>query len=608
MRTQFAKIALAVLGFAITIFLACSDYSTLNFPSQVEVNQRYSGLSSSGGVTVCDDADKCNGVCYNRETEFCRNLTIYKMCIGNPYDVQLNICCGNDLYKKSEYGCCNETSYLLLNKGCINNKILTKCGTEYYDPLKQFCTENKQVLTLCGGMSFNPPGESCINGTVQGTCGGNLIDRSNFFCYGDEPFSLCGGEPYNPSTQFCSGTAFHDKCGDRPYEPSTQFCSGEDIYDFCGGLPYNPTSQLCSGTTIMNKCGDRPYDPLKEYCYNSQTYSCGDKPYNPATHFCDIATGQTYTCGNKPYNPATHFCNTAEGKAYSCGDKPYDNTKYYCDVATGQTHTCNNKPINPATQFCYGNSTVVNFCNTRKEEYDPSKYECKTGSNGIFLKGGITDTRDNKKYNAVLIGTQIWMAENMNYKTNYGVNGCGVIEYSANLYTNECDITTQYGRVYNWVAAMAIGNEYNSTKYNASNNHQGICPEGWHIPNSTEWETLIRTVEPSTTFGTEYYPSFRYISTKLKATSFSSGTDDYGFKALSVNPCEDRGESKFNCWSGESHWWSSYEKDNGNAYYLSMGGIQGANSYNDGWFDGHKTMLRSVRCLKNGGPFSFTNN
>ena len=105
------------------------------------------------------------------------------------------------------------------------------------------------------------------------------------------------------------------------------------------------------------------------------------------------------------------------------------------------------------------------------------------------------DSRDGQEYAAVKIGTQTWMAENLNYEA--GNSYC---------YGGKVRNCIRYGRLYTWETAMAA------------------CPPGYHLPNNTEWRTLAGAVHA--TFGAGF--------TKLKATSdwASKGDDLYGFSAL----------------------------------------------------------------------------
>lgn len=133
-------------------------------------------------------------------------------------------------------------------------------------------------------------------------------------------------------------------------------------------------------------------------------------------------------------------------------------------------------------------------------------------------KGSMTDSRDNRVYRTVVIGTQTWMAENLAYLPSvngkddesrtdakyyvYGYDGTSVSEAKA---TSEY---TAYGVLYNWPAAMAA------------------CPAGWHLPSDAEWTVLETYVGGAKTAGIE-----------LKSVSGwkagdSTGVDTYGFSAL----------------------------------------------------------------------------
>ena len=127
----------------------------------------------------------------------------------------------------------------------------------------------------------------------------------------------------------------------------------------------------------------------------------------------------------------------------------------------------------------------------------------------------LTDI-DGNEYTVVQIGDQCWMKENLRVKhfDNNGVQGAALVEShhvsegnAANIYytpsngkvrtknvcdhvnyiTYDDDYVKQYGLYYNWYTAMNNA----APDYNM-HNVQGICPHGWHLPDTAEWQTLER--------------------------------------------------------------------------------------------------------------------
>jgi uncharacterized protein (TIGR02145 family) len=93
------------------------------------------------------------------------------------------------------------------------------------------------------------------------------------------------------------------------------------------------------------------------------------------------------------------------------------------------------------------------------------------------------DARDGKSYPTVLIGTQCWMAQNLDIGTR--INGSqeqtanGIIEkYCYDDLESNCNV---YGGLYQWHEAM---------QYMRTESIQGICPDGWHFPSDAEWSVL----------------------------------------------------------------------------------------------------------------------
>lgn len=108
----------------------------------------------------------------------------------------------------------------------------------------------------------------------------------------------------------------------------------------------------------------------------------------------------------------------------------------------------------------------------------------------------MTDTRDGQEYSIVKIGTQVWMAENLNYGTL--VTTPSEIQIAGEKYCqsdleSNCDIL---GGLYQWQAAMNFADTCSDQDCSSliETNHQGICPDGWHIPDQEDYDLLVQTL------------------------------------------------------------------------------------------------------------------
>jgi len=192
---------------------------------------------------------------------------------------------------------------------------------------------------------------------------------------------------------------------------------------------------------------------------------------------------------------------------------------------------------------------------------------------------------DGQTYKTVVIGKQVWMAENFNY--NVSNNKCGNPDILVNT---TCD---NYGRVYDWATAMALPSSCNYTSCGSQINtkHQGICPDGWRIPSYEDWEDLIKYVDPVCDASKNPIGNTCVAGTKLKATSgwtgiFSiAGTDDYGFSALPANV------TGFGAGDGAT-WWNTSGAD-----FVLYDNYKSP-SINKGTSKGDGESLSSIRCVK----------
>jgi len=176
----------------------------------------------------------------------------------------------------------------------------------------------------------------------------------------------------------------------------------------------------------------------------------------------------------------------------------------------------------------------------------------------------MTDSRDGQSYKTVKLGTQTWMAENLNYADSAAMPN---LKGSSWCYENRADSCAKYGRLYTWTGAMNIDRSYRSASAAAviSAPWRGACPTGWHIPTDAEWTTLETVVGGSSVAGT-----------KLKSRSgwnddgdeSGNGTDAYGFSALPAG-YRDYDDSFYYVGYYED-FWSATEGDTGHAYYRNL--------------------------------------
>jgi len=206
------------------------------------------------------------------------------------------------------------------------------------------------------------------------------------------------------------------------------------------------------------------------------------------------------------------------------------------------------------TEFA-SSSSAISTSSSSQNHYNCSEYDCVTTEylNQEMLAAGkygeLLDTRDLQVYRTIKIGDQVWMAQNLNYKTNASV--CQDLD-EENCHT--------YGRLYQWYDAMNIDKEYNDEIATSVIKpvHRGICPENWHIPTNSELEQLID-------FGSSYSGSTN-TALAFRSTEIENGTDDFGFSAIfSGNYHRDVfGEGTFEMWAatedvyGIQYHWSNY--------------------------------------------------
>lgn len=232
----------------------------------------------------------------------------------------------------------------------------------------------------------------------------------------------------------------------------------------------------------------------------------------------------------------------------------------------------------------------------------------------------LEDSRDGQVYTTVKIGDQWWMAENLNYAVD-----------SSYCYNDEVDSCAIYGRLYPWVVAMDLDSVYSRVGafYDGvvDSIHQGICPEGWHIPSEEEWDILMEYADAHNgeegigasmraPYGWKEHIGEEYVDGEFRTNVVIEYTDRFGFAAIPGGARATTSLMECNClvpylerenlYCGNAsfaHFWSatevfSYRNDMPKAVYFVDNAMMNA----DGFYSATeftKSYALSVRCLKN---------
>jgi uncharacterized protein (TIGR02145 family) len=232
---------------------------------------------------------------------------------------------------------------------------------------------------------------------------------------------------------------------------------------------------------------------------------------------------------------------------------------------------------------------------------DLATYNTASKTVKINVKSETVTDIDGNVYNTVIIGTQIWMVENLNV-THYNdgteiPNITDADEWgglSTGAYCNYDNIesnATIYGHLYNWYAV----------------NTGKLAPTGWHVPTDEEWTTFENYLIVN---GYNYDGSTtdNKIAKSIAATSgwYSSvlegvpGNSDYssyrnksGFTALPGGYRYSNGSFYSN--SVSAYWWSSTEDSNTSDVWERDMSYDQSNLYRYGSTEEYGY---SVRCVK----------
>jgi uncharacterized protein (TIGR02145 family) len=180
----------------------------------------------------------------------------------------------------------------------------------------------------------------------------------------------------------------------------------------------------------------------------------------------------------------------------------------------------------------------------------------------------FTDPRDNKAYPTVQIGTQCWMSSNL----DFGLTIDDLTPQTDNCLTEKY---VRYSIFYQWDELM---------QYTTAEGTQGLCPPGWHIPTSAEWDQLLA-----------YYDGPGQAASPMKDTLLANGFDSYqtGFQYLNNLWAFTTGN-----FAGSMYWTSTLSA--ADAPTVSRAVARGLNAYNPSVsrYEAARGDAFNVRCMK----------
>ena len=200
----------------------------------------------------------------------------------------------------------------------------------------------------------------------------------------------------------------------------------------------------------------------------------------------------------------------------------------------------------------------------------------------------LTDQAGNT-YRTVIIGDQLWMAENLNVDRFRNGNLIPEIKnaeewkkafeaqqpawcYYDNRRVQEGQLGSNLGKLYNWYAVADTG---------------GLCPTGWHVPSDDDWTMLTNYLGGAETAGLKMKSSYGWKDN-------GNGSNNSGFNGLPGGYRSYYYGGSFYPIGSYGYWWSSSEDS---TYYAWSRDL----SYGDGSVDrndSNKGNGFSVRCLR----------
>ncbi|MBI4646315.1 MAG: hypothetical protein HY738_06880 [Bacteroidia bacterium] len=459
-------------------------------------------------------------------------------------------------------------------------------------------------------LAYNNYKYRCI---VSNSCGPNTTSNAATLTVSPAPTITSQPSNYQLTTNCTAGFSITASGSGLIYQWQQSSDGGSTWTDISNG----GTSPVYSGATTTNlSISSVPSG------YNGYKYRC------IISHFCrPSTTSNVVTLSVAPpaitIQPAdqSFFENCSAGFSITA---PGSGLSYQWQESADGGGTWNNISNGGAAPVYSGATTSGLSLSNIPLISDSNKYRCTVSTScspdsasGIATltiadcPSSFTDSRDSKNYNAMKIGCQCWMAENLNYGTYAAVTNPQVsgTKFCQNL-SGVNDATCPMGGLYEWANLMQGYGTCNGTgaplNDKCATPVQGLCPAGWHIPSHYEWTTLEKNVgsnpgafpyDITTTgwLGTDEGGNMKVTPICGSLPCWNSpntgATNSSGFTAL---PGGYSWSGSFSIAGNLGYWWSSTEYDATYAWsrYLSYSYATVYRSFIN------KAYGFSVRCLK----------
>jgi uncharacterized protein (TIGR02145 family) len=249
--------------------------------------------------------------------------------------------------------------------------------------------------------------------------------------------------------------------------------------------------------------------------------------------------------------------------------------------------------------FCLLNLLFLCSCSKKNDRFQNLISKEELAPKGGGGKGGgkknLTNTLvdvDGNTYATVTIGKQVWMVENLRvtrYRDSTPIpnitdhdSWSSTVNGAWSYYENDsANNNIPNGKLYNWFVVDEPG--------------KTLAPAGWHLPDSTEWNTLFNTLKGSNEAG----PALKSL-TGWEAFNLVTNTNSSGFTGYPAGYCRRNtlfGQPDFAGKGRQGIFWTATSFSSGSEGDAFCVGLNYDNN-NASLYNTWKRFGFSIRCVK----------